>query len=269
MKYVLNNLVIWLSMTIHNILTCTTDFRCPSKCFCIYPNRLSPYFTVDCSSSELTTQPAALPKCINMDSSEIEYRLNFSNNLIREFPPEEYVTHTERLDISMNFLSDIDGLLTMDNLHLRKLYLHKNQIRTLPNILNSTWFHRIEILALHGNPWLCDCSLLWLKFWLDENPNKTKHLSLIQCHAPEDLALRPIINVTVDEFCRVSQRNEPRTGLKGWEIGLIVLGVILYVLIMTLLACCVVMRQREKIQLQQEHEMRDINNLATQDAVPS
>ena len=85
----------------------------------------------------------------------------------------------------------------------------------------------------------------------------------------KNLALRPIINVTVDEFCRVSHQDEPRTGLKGWEIGLIVLGVILYVLIMTLLACCVVMRQREKIQLQQEHELRDINNLATHDAVPS
>lgn len=248
-----------MSITLHYVLACTTNFRCPSHCMCSYPNQLMDLFKVDCSESELIAAPTSLPRCTdNMDYS-LRYHLNLSSNLIREFKNIGYVQETHTLDLSLNFISHVDNLTL--NTSLRKLYMHKNQIQTISK--DSKWIANIETVTLHENPWRCDCSLAWLQKWLNAHPTKTINLELIKCHEPEHLRHRPIMNATYDEFCSVNTNSAASSSkLQGWEITLIVLGVIVYLIIISLLAFCYVLRQRVKIQIQNQHELRDVNNLS-------
>lgn len=60
------------------------------------------------------------------------------------------------------------------------LHLHNNLLTSLPNGLLDS-LPVLRSVSLHGNPWACDCGILYLRAWLLRRPIEHHPLSL---HAP-------------------------------------------------------------------------------------
>ncbi|XP_078736296.1 uncharacterized protein LOC144950109, partial [Lampetra fluviatilis] len=76
--------------------------------------------------------------------------LHLEGNLLRQLHPNTFVTF---------FLLDHVRVSA-----IRHLHLSDNALESLPRDMMA-YLGGLESLYLHGNPWACDCSLLWLLEW--------------------------------------------------------------------------------------------------------
>ncbi|XP_051925349.1 leucine-rich repeat-containing protein 4B [Hippocampus zosterae] len=68
---------------------------------------------------------------------------------------------------------------------LEELNLSHNSLHSLPHDL-FTPLHQLERVHLNHNPWVCNCEVLWLSWWLKETvPSNTTCCA--RCHAPPGL----------------------------------------------------------------------------------
>ncbi|XP_040011830.1 platelet glycoprotein Ib beta chain [Xiphias gladius] len=78
------------------------------------------------------------------------------------------------------------------------LRLHSNLLTTLPNGLLDD-LTSLRSVSLHGNPWVCDCGILYLRAWLLRQPaSLTSHLG-INCSSPPTLRGRLVVYLTEAE----------------------------------------------------------------------
>ncbi|XP_067406885.1 LOW QUALITY PROTEIN: platelet glycoprotein Ib alpha chain-like [Emydura macquarii macquarii] len=95
--------------------------------------------------------------------------LNLRGNRLRTLPKEAFVSldALRDLDLSDNALEELPlGLLA--GLELDTLRLSGNQLRTLPNGFFPDE-HIFAFVFLAGNPWRCDCALVYLQGWITDN----------------------------------------------------------------------------------------------------
>ncbi|XP_071369833.1 platelet glycoprotein Ib beta chain-like [Centroberyx affinis] len=79
-----------------------------------------------------------------------------------------------------------------------ELRLHDNLLTTLPNGLLDA-LASLRSVSLHGNPWTCDCGVLYLRAWLLGRPaGQTSHLN-VSCSSPPDLRGRLVAYLTEEE----------------------------------------------------------------------
>ncbi|XP_024919134.1 matrix-remodeling-associated protein 5-like [Cynoglossus semilaevis] len=111
-------------------------------------------------------------------------RLHLDHNLINFIEPYSFsgLTSLKLLQLEGNLLKEIHPhtFITVSLLGsfwtsgLRHLHLSDNLLEQLPAAALRT-APRLELLTLHGNPWVCDCQLRWLVEW------SSKHEGLIKC----------------------------------------------------------------------------------------
>lgn len=78
------------------------------------------------------------------------------------------------------------------------LHLHNNHLTTLPNGLLDD-LTSLRTLSLHGNPWECDCGVLYLRAYLLNQPTAlTSHLG-VNCSSPPSLRGRLVVYLTEKE----------------------------------------------------------------------
>uniref|UniRef100_A0A3Q2EBQ3 Glycoprotein Ib platelet subunit beta n=2 Tax=Cyprinodon variegatus TaxID=28743 RepID=A0A3Q2EBQ3_CYPVA len=79
-----------------------------------------------------------------------------------------------------------------------ELRLHDNLLSTLPNgILDD--LTSLSSVSLHGNPWICDCGILYLRAWLRrQSASMGSHLGVI-CSSPPSLRGRSVVYLTEEE----------------------------------------------------------------------
>ncbi|XP_072243688.1 platelet glycoprotein Ib beta chain [Leuresthes tenuis] len=85
-----------------------------------------------------------------------------------------------------------------------ELRLQNNLLTTLPNGLldDLTSLHSV---SLHGNPWVCDCGVLYLRAWLRRQPaSLTAHLG-VNCSSPPSLRGRLVVYLTEEEVLESCQ----------------------------------------------------------------
>ncbi|XP_004644048.1 carboxypeptidase N subunit 2 [Octodon degus] len=93
--------------------------------------------------------------------------LTLSHNAIVQLPAGVFrdLQGLVKLYLGSNNLTALPPGLFHNLSSLELLNLSQNQLSTLPEGLFST-NHNLFNLALHGNPWQCDCHLAWLSSWL-------------------------------------------------------------------------------------------------------
>ncbi|XP_059192539.1 platelet glycoprotein Ib beta chain [Centropristis striata] len=79
------------------------------------------------------------------------------------------------------------------------LRLHNNNLISLPNGLLDN-LRSLSSVSLHGNPWVCDCGVLYLRAWLLRQPlTLTSHLG-VNCSSPPSLRGRLVVYLTEQEL---------------------------------------------------------------------
>lgn len=79
-----------------------------------------------------------------------------------------------------------------------ELRLHNNRLTTLPNGLLDD-LTSLRSVSLHGNPWVCDCGILYLRGWLlRQRSVLPSHLG-VNCSSPADLRGRLVVFLTEEE----------------------------------------------------------------------
>ncbi|KAG7274484.1 hypothetical protein CRUP_001449 [Coryphaenoides rupestris] len=82
--------------------------------------------------------------------------------------------------------------------NLEELNLSHNSLHSLPHDL-FTPLHQLERVHLNHNPWVCNCDVLWLSWWLKETvPSNTTCCA--RCHAPPVLKGRYIGELDQSHF---------------------------------------------------------------------
>ncbi|XP_053130577.1 oligodendrocyte-myelin glycoprotein [Hemicordylus capensis] len=102
---------------------------------------------------------------INNTLSSLRY-LNLSSNKLWTVPTN-MPHHTETVDLSDNFLTQILPGTLVRLSQLAQLYLHNNKFTYIPDRAFDQ-LARLELLTLYNNPWSCGEALSYLQRWMRE-----------------------------------------------------------------------------------------------------
>lgn len=119
-----------------------------------------------------------------------------------------WLMHSQVSVIERNAFDDLKNL--------EELNLSHNSLHSLPHDL-FTPLHRLERVHLNHNPWVCNCDVLWLSWWLKETvPSNTTCCA--RCHAPPFLKGKYIGELDQSHFtCYAPVIVEPPTDLNVTE----------------------------------------------------
>uniref|UniRef100_A0A3P9K0W9 LRRCT domain-containing protein n=1 Tax=Oryzias latipes TaxID=8090 RepID=A0A3P9K0W9_ORYLA len=115
----------------------------------------------------------------------------------------------EILDLTSNQISVLPALMMRPLVAIETLYLEVNQIQVVPD----DWFSPTEevlYLYLSANPWLCSCSLGYLRRYMNkykQNFNVRDGRDIkstpdsVVCHSPERHRFQPLISIEESDLC--------------------------------------------------------------------
>ena len=102
----------------------------------------------------------------------------------------------QQLDVSFNHLESIDMSIVHHLIHLKRLYLNSNLLRTLnQNITFPSAFH----FKVSSNPLECDCRLRWLRNGLNRVEYPISHDDP-KCEMPKALSEKSIVLLRDEQF---------------------------------------------------------------------
>ncbi|XP_020776822.2 platelet glycoprotein Ib beta chain [Boleophthalmus pectinirostris] len=106
--------------------------------------------------------------------------------------------HGGRVDCSGRSLttSSLPGTFPAET---TELHLNDNRLTTLPNGLLDSLLH-LRSVSLHGNPWACDCGILYLRAWLLRHPIRHTSHSQVNCSSPLNLRGRLVAYLSEEEL---------------------------------------------------------------------
>ncbi|XP_068512941.1 leucine-rich repeat-containing protein 26 [Anas acuta] len=105
----------------------------------------------------------------------------------------------QELDLSNNYLATLSPESFLPLGSLATLNLGNNRLEELgAGVLSA--LPQLQEVFLHGNPWVCSCSILPLWRWLGHNRDKVPEESSLQCVFPEQLSTYPIMAFRNESF---------------------------------------------------------------------
>uniref|UniRef100_A0A671PNE3 Polycystic kidney disease 1a n=1 Tax=Sinocyclocheilus anshuiensis TaxID=1608454 RepID=A0A671PNE3_9TELE len=140
---------------------------CPGNCSCsaVGPQNLC---VVNCSNIGLDQAPAA----------------------------SDLPTDTHTLDLSRNHIASVDSSLFDHLTTLKELDLSNNQITTIEERMCDNLFN-LTTIDLSFNPFVCDCKLVRLVSWLQDQGVRVKRPNSMLCDRPPEVKNQPLLNVSV------------------------------------------------------------------------
>ncbi|NXE88895.1 GP1BB protein, partial [Menura novaehollandiae] len=83
------------------------------------------------------------------------------------------------------------------------IHLGYNRLTSIPNGLFDN-LRSLQVVYLQGNPWECNCDILYLRSWLQWQQNRTLYRD-VRCSSPAHLHSRIIAYLTEDEIVSTCQ----------------------------------------------------------------
>lgn len=140
--------------------------------------------------------PGALQEFPNLQQLDVSHNVlnTFSDDIITN------LTHLHTVDLSNNRVNSLSSHTFATNLNLTTVNIHSNYLKTLEDgVFNSTTY--LKVLTLHNNPFICNCSLFWLKQWLQSHLDVVPKLYDVKCYVnSSNPDLYPIIQVADLDF---------------------------------------------------------------------
>lgn len=144
--------------------------------------------------------------------------LELSGNRLEIIRPGSFIglISLRKLWLMHSQVSVIERNAFDDLKNLEELNLSHNSLHSLPHDL-FTPLHQLERVHLNHNPWVCNCDILWLSWWLKEAvPSNTTCCA--RCHAPPFLKGKYIGELDQSHFtCYAPVIVEPPTDLNVTE----------------------------------------------------
>ncbi|XP_030626067.1 leucine-rich repeat-containing protein 4B [Chanos chanos] len=144
--------------------------------------------------------------------------LELSGNLLGVVRPGSFqgLVSLRKLWLMHSRISVIERNAFDDLKNLEELNLSHNSLHSLPHDL-FTPLQQLERVHLNHNPWVCNCDVLWLSWWLKETvPDNSTCCA--RCHAPPGAKGRYIGDLDQRDFtCYAPVIVEPPTDLNVTE----------------------------------------------------
>ncbi|XP_069476149.1 platelet glycoprotein Ib beta chain [Ambystoma mexicanum] len=83
------------------------------------------------------------------------------------------------------------------------IQLNQNRLTAIPNGLFDN-LRQLQRVQLQQNPWCCDCSVMYLRAWLQKQQERALYKDVV-CASPEKLRGRVIMYLTEDEILSTCQ----------------------------------------------------------------
>ncbi|XP_033642561.1 toll-like receptor 7 [Asterias rubens] len=135
------------------------------------------------------------------DLSNLE-TMSLKNNQLYELRSREMINMTSLLDIDLhnNKLEYVEDDLFTSSQRIQRIDLSDNNLQTLPDgLFNSA--DDLQSLRIHDNPFICNCSLLWLKQWMQANYRIVQDIQSVQCVVNETTDVwEPVVKVPDQDF---------------------------------------------------------------------
>ncbi|XP_053413664.1 polycystin-1 isoform X4 [Nycticebus coucang] len=135
------------------------------------------------------------PPCLCSSAPGAACRVNCSGRGLRTLGPALRIpADATALDISHNLLRVLDIGLLANLSALVELDISNNEISTLEEGIFTNLFNLSEI-NLGGNPFECDCGLVWLVRWVEEQQIHVVQPEAATCAGPGPLAGQPLLGI--------------------------------------------------------------------------
>ncbi|XP_053403438.1 protein toll-like [Mercenaria mercenaria] len=142
---------------------------CPQKCDC-FQRKTKDTIVVDCRGRSLVEMPQLLP------SYKLE--LWFENSNISKVSSYSYLENVTLLNLANNHIKQISASVINKLSIARIVYLHSNNLTYLPIQLQSLQLTKV---TLSNNPFVCDCTMRWMKTWLLNDEDYIADWINVQC----------------------------------------------------------------------------------------
>ena len=143
-----------------DFLLAASPVNCLQSCFCYYNIHFS-VNVYNCSSLNLYTLPQSAPNFTNWILLE-------NNNINKIYDFRDYLSEAHFLHLGGNMLSSINDSFLL-NLQIKKtitwLKLARNRLTGMPTKIQELTY--LQKIWLSGNPFHCDCSIIWMIGWLN------------------------------------------------------------------------------------------------------
>uniref|UniRef100_A0A4W4HJQ2 LRRCT domain-containing protein n=1 Tax=Electrophorus electricus TaxID=8005 RepID=A0A4W4HJQ2_ELEEL len=167
---------------------------------------------LDLSHNRLSTIPAELLQNL----SSLEY-FSISANQISELHGTSFqgLLNLKTIHLQANNLSFLEADLFKDQEEMSRLFLSRNRLQSLPYGFFES-FGIESLVQLHDNPWHCNCSLLYLREWLEYSSGAVEEVSQILCFSPEPVRGKRLASLGKDQLvCTNSSEAKSRDDATG------------------------------------------------------
>ena len=191
--------------------------------------------------------------------------LSLAGNSLQHIPPRMFDNINNPFKLIYLNLSTCSLQKLADNqfqsLHsLRSLDISHNSLKNIP-VLIAEQFRKLQELALHGNPWTCDChieqlrnylknqvsSILYCPYYLDAV--SMSHCKDPRCTYPDVMLERKIKDLSMEDIKECESGTENKHLSLGAIVGIALACVVICVLL-SICIMCVCRRQHHRVKRQ-------------------